>query len=207
MLQLIEKQNGTIKFRGKNMEEFDVTQLRKLFGVVFQDFSRFKMTLYENISLAGIQSTSPLNEQEAVLKAGKKTGVDLLAQNYPEGYNTLLGKDFYDGTDLSVGQWQKVALARAFLRNSEVVFLDEPTAALDTKTEQEVFEQFLSLAEDKTAILISHRFSVTPFVDRILTLENGKLIEDGTHAELMTLNGKYAKMYKTQANMYLADAP
>jgi ABC-type multidrug transport system fused ATPase/permease subunit len=130
------------------------------------------------------------------------TGVDEIARKAPQGYETLLGKEFLNGTDLSGGQWQKIALARGFVRDASVIFLDEPTASLDAKTEKAVFEQFLSLAEDKTAIVISHRLFITPLVDRIFVLEQGRLIEQGRHDQLLERDGVYARMYKTQAGMY-----
>ena len=184
------------------MKDWNIALLRDECGVVFQDFSRFKLTLFENIALAAKENLSLKAKKEAIFKAAKLTGVDQIAGSSSVGYDTQLGKEFQNGTDLSGGQWQKVALARAFLRDASVIFLDEPTASLDAKTEQAIFEQFLTLSQDKTAILISHRFSITPKVDRVLTIENGRLIEQGTHNQLMEMGGVYAQMYKTQASMY-----
>jgi len=202
MLRLLEPDEGTITFRGADLKEWDVPALRKIFGVVFQDFSRFKLTLFENIGLAKNGSSTISERDEAVFRAARLTGVDEIAKNAPQGYETQLGKEFLNGTDLSGGQWQKVALARGFVRDASVIFLDEPTASVDPKTEKTVFEQLLSLAEGKTAIVISHRLFITPLVDHIFVLEQGRLIEQGTHDELMERDGVYARMYKTQAGMY-----
>lgn len=202
MLRLLEPSRGSITFRGIDLKAWDVASLRKTFGVVFQDFSKFKLTLYENIALAGNGHSSISDRDNAVFRAARLTGVDEIAKKAPQGYETQLGKEFLNGTDLSGGQWQKVALARGFVRDASVIFLDEPTASLDAKTEKAVFEQFLSLAEDKTAIVISHRLFITPLVDRIFVLEQGRLIEEGRHDQLLKLDGVYARMYKTQAGMY-----
>jgi ATP-binding cassette subfamily B protein len=202
MLRLLEPDRGSIRFRGLHLEAWDVSSLRKMFGVVFQDFSKFKLTLYENIALAGNGHSTLSDRDNAVFRAARLTGVDEIARKAPQGYETLLGKEFLNGTDLSGGQWQKIALARGFVRDASVIFLDEPTASLDAKTEKAVFEQFLSLAEDKTAIVISHRLFITPLVDRIFVLEQGRLIEQGRHDQLLERDGVYARMYKTQAGMY-----
>ena len=199
MLRLLEPNQGVIRFRGIDLKEWDVLSLRKMFGVVFQDFLRFKLTLYENIALA----TNGFGDRDDnVFRAARLAGVDEIAKIAPHGYETLLGKEFVDGAELSGGGWQKVALARGFVRNASVIFLDEPTASLDAKTEKALFEQFLSLAVDKTAIIISHRLFVTPLVDRILVLDHGRLIEEGRHDDLIQRDGVYASMYKTQAGMY-----
>lgn len=202
MLRLLEPDQGTIKFRGTDLVDWDIATLREQFGVVFQDFSRFKLTLYENIALATKAPLSSEVTKDAVFKAAKLTGIDEIVKATPGGYSTQLGTEFLNGIDISGGQWQKIALARAFVRDASVIILDEPTASLDAKTEKAILEQFLSLAQDKTAVLISHRLSITPMVDRILVLENGHLIEAGTHNRLIELNGRYAHMYKTQARMY-----
>lgn len=202
MLRLLEPDQGSITFRSLDLRAWDVASLRKTFGVVFQDFSKFKLTLYENIALAKNGGSTVRERDDAVLRAARMTGVDEIAARVPQGFETQLGKEFPNGTDLSGGQWQKIALARGFVRDASVIFLDEPTASLDAKTEKAVFEQFLSLAENKTAIVISHRLFITPLVDRIFVLEHGRLIEEGSHDQLMERDGVYASMYNTQAGMY-----
>jgi len=201
MLRLLEPDEGTISFRGADLKAWDPLTLRKNFGVVFQDFSKFKLTLYENIALA-LNGNSASDRDAAVFNAARLAGVDEIAGRVPKGYETQLGKEFQNGTDLSGGQWQRVALARGFVRDAKVVFLDEPTASLDAKTEQAIFEQLMTLAQDKTAIIISHRLFVTPLVDRILVIEQGRLVEEGNHAQLMKQEGVYAEMFKTQVEMY-----
>jgi len=141
-------------------------------------------------------------EDRAVFSAARVAGVDEIANRVPQGYETQLGKEFLNGTDLSGGQWQRIALARGFVRNADVIFLDEPTASLDAKTEKALIDQLMVLAQDKTAIMISHRLFVTLTVDRILVLEHGRLVEEGTHQQLMKLDGVYAAMFKTQVGMY-----
>ena len=201
MLRLLEPDEGAIRFRGINLKAWDSTALRKIFGVVFQDFSKFKLTLYENIALA-LNGGSTSNHRDAVFSAARVAGVDEIANRVPQGYETQLGKEFLNGTDLSGGQWQRIALARGFVRNAEVIFLDEPTASLDAETEKALIDQLMVLAQNKTAIIISHRLFVTPMVDRILVLEHGRLVEEGTHQQLMKQDGVYAEMFKTQVGMY-----
>jgi ATP-binding cassette subfamily B protein len=201
MLRLLEPDEGTINFRGIDLSAWDVLTLRKNFGVVFQDFSKFKLTLYENIALA-LNGGHASDHRDAVFNAARLAGVDEIASHAPQGYDTQLGKEFWKGVDLSGGQWQRLALARGFVRDASVVFLDEPTAALDAKTEQALFEQLMALAQDKTAIVISHRLFVTPLVDRILVLHQGRLVEEGRHDQLMKHDGVYAEMFKTQVGMY-----
>lgn len=202
MLRLLEPDEGTISFRGVDLKAWDVLTLRKNFGVVFQDFSKFKLTLYENIALALNGGPASDYRDAAVFNAARLAGVDEIASHAPQGYDTQLGKEFLKGTDLSGGQWQRIALARGFVRDASVVFLDEPTAALDAKTEKALFEQLIALTQDKTAIVISHRLFVTPLVDRILVLEHGRLVEKGRHDQLMKHDGVYAEMFKTQVGMY-----
>ena len=202
MLRLLEPDEGTISFRGIDLKAWYVLALRKNFGVVFQDFSKFKLTLYENIALALNGNSTPAQRDAAVFTAGRLAGVDEIAGRVPKGYETQLGKEFLNGTDLSGGQWQRIALARGFVRDAQVVFLDEPTASLDAETEKALFEQLMTLAHDKTAIIISHRLFVTPLVDRILVLDRGRLVEEGSHDQLMKQDGVYAEMFKTQVGMY-----
>lgn len=202
MLRLLEPDAGTIRFRGIDLKAWDVLTLRKNFGVVFQDFSKFKLSIYENIALALNGGSVSERRDAAVFNAARLAGVDEIASRASHGYHTQLGKEFSTGTDLSGGQWQRIALARGFVRDAGVVFLDEPTAALDAKTEKALFEQLLDLAQDKTAIVISHRLFVTPLVDRILVFEDGRLIETGQHDQLMKHGGAYAEMFKTQVGMY-----
>ncbi|HKU75622.1 MAG TPA: ABC transporter ATP-binding protein, partial [Pyrinomonadaceae bacterium] len=202
MLRLLEPDEGTISFRGIDLKAWDVATLRKNFGVVFQDFSKFKLTLYENIALALNGGCASDHRDAAVFNAARLAGVDEIAGRAPQGYDTQLGKEFSKGTDLSGGQWQRIALARGFVRDASVVFLDEPTAAVDAKTEKFIFEQLMDLAQDKTAIVISHRLFVTPLVDRILVFERGRLVEEGRHDQLMKYDGVYAEMFKTQVGMY-----
>lgn len=199
MLRLLEPDEGAIRFRGISLKAWDATALRKMFGVVFQDFSKFKLTLYENIALA-LNGAS--NNRDAVFNAARVAGVDEIVNRVPQGYETQLGKEFLNGTDLSGGQWQRIALARGFVRNADVIFLDEPTASLDAKTEKALIDQLMVLAQDRTAIIISHRLFVTPMVDRILVFEHGRLVEEGTHQQLMKQDGVYAEMFKTQVGMY-----
>jgi ATP-binding cassette subfamily B protein len=201
MLGLLQPDEGEINFRGIDLRQWDLPMFRELCGVVFQDFARFKLTLHENIALA-VNGKSPADQNEAVLRAAELTGVDEIATRASNGYATHLGNEFVQGTELSGGQWQKVALARGFARDPEVIFLDEPNVSLDVKSEHAMFEQLLSVARHKTTIVISHRFAITPMVDRILVLEHGRLIEEGTHDQLMQLDGAYARMYKAQAGMY-----
>lgn len=202
MLRLLEPYDGTISFRGIDIQAWDVLTLRKNFGVVFQDFSKFKLTLYENIALALNGGATSSYREAAVFNAARLAGVDEIAGREPQGYDTPLGKEFSQGTDLSGGQWQRIALARGFVRDASIVFLDEPTAALDAKTEKALFEQLMNLAQDKTAIVISHRLFVTPLVDRILVLDRGRLVEEGRHDQLIKRGGIYAEMFKTQVGMY-----
>ena len=167
--------------------------------MIFQDYVRYNLTARENIWLGNV-NLSP--DHKRIVTAARHAGVDDVIAGLKNGYETVLGKWFEDGEELSIGEWQKVALARAFLRDAQIVILDEPTSAMDAKTEYEVFNKFRQLAEDQTAIIISHRFSTVRMADRIYVLENGKISENGTHDELIRHGGTYAHMFETQAQYY-----
>ncbi|TMD50892.1 MAG: ABC transporter ATP-binding protein, partial [Chloroflexi bacterium] len=146
-----------------------------------------------------------LNDRESIVTAGRRGGADELISGLPAGYDTALGKWFDAGVNLSGGEWQKVALARAFMREAPILLLDEPTAALDAQAEYDLFERLKALTAGKTAVYISHRFSTVRRADRILFLEHGRLVEEGTHEELMRLNGRYARLFRMQAAAYTDD--
>jgi ATP-binding cassette subfamily B protein len=160
---------------------------------------KYHLTAIENIWLSNIE-LSPTDEK--ISKAAFRSGADDVIKSLPHGYDTILGKWFDQGEELSIGQWQKIALARAFLRDSQVIVLDEPTSALDPKAEYEVFKKFRQLIKGQSAILISHRLSTVRMADRIYLLEKGRIAESGTHDELIQLGGTYAHLFETQAQNY-----
>jgi ATP-binding cassette subfamily B protein len=173
--------------------------LRERIGVIFQDFVRYQATARENIGFGRIEY---LDDRERIENAARRGGADEVVEELPEGYDTMLGKFFDKGQELSGGQWQKMALGRAFMRDGEVLVLDEPTSALDAEKEYEIFQRFRDLTEGKIALLISHRFSTVRMADRIAVLEDGSLIELGTHPELLEKDGTYARLFNMQAEGY-----
>ncbi|MBP0017162.1 MAG: ABC transporter ATP-binding protein [Cyanobacteria bacterium SBLK] len=197
--RLYDIDRGSITIDGIDLREFPVTALRREISIVFQDYARYHLTVKENIWLGNIDS--PL-DSDKIIAAARDAGVDELISQLPQGYETILGKRFDGGEELSVGQWQKVALARSFLRDSQLLILDEPNSALDPKAEERVFQQFHQLLEDKAAILISHRLSSVKMADRIYVMEKGRIAESGTHEELMQLGGIYFSLFETQAQYY-----
>lgn len=190
---------GRILVDGVDLHRFDLRQWHKKIGVIFQDFVHYQFTAAENIGFGQIEHS---NDQERVVTAAKKGGAHEVLENLPHGYATRLGKWFEDGFQLSIGQWQKVALSRAFMRQAELLILDEPTAALDAQHEFQIFEQFHELTEGKMAVLISHRFSTVRMADRIALIEKGKITELGSHVELMVNEGTYAQLFNLQAQGY-----
>jgi len=190
---------GTIRLDGTPLRDFTPEALRREIGVVFQDYMRYGFTARQNIWVGdtSLPATSP-----AIEGAAKAAGVDATIRRLPHGYETQLGRQFDGGTDLSIGEWQKIAIARAILRDSQIVILDEPTSALDAQAELEVFEQFARLAEGRTTLLISHRLSTVRMADRIYVLDRGRIIESGTHDELMQNPLKYAQLFDMQARRY-----
>lgn len=199
LLRMYEPTEGRILLDGKDIWSFDASEYQKLFGVIFQDFVRYYFTAKENIAVGQIDE---LDNQPRIEYAAKKSLADQVVEELPGKYEQPLGKRFHDGKELSGGQWQKVALARAYMKNAEVIVLDEPTAALDARAEFEAFERFTELSEGKTAVLISHRFSTVRMADRILVLRNGGILEIGTHEELLENGSLYAELFNYQAQGY-----
>jgi ATP-binding cassette subfamily B protein len=197
--RLYDPTEGQILLDGVDLREYDLDDLHHEIGVIFQDFMRYEMTARENIGIGRVERDH--SEQEIERAAEKSLAASVVAK-LPQHYDQMLGRRFEGGVELSGGEWQRVALARAYLRDAQLLILDEPTAALDAKSELEVFERFAELTEDKMALLISHRFSTVRMADRIVVLEGGQLVEEGTHAQLMALGGRYAGMFEMQAASY-----
>jgi ATP-binding cassette subfamily B protein len=199
LTRLYDPDDGEICIGGRNIKEYDLKELREQVGVIFQDYVTYYMTARENI---GVGRIAEIEDKELVTSAARKSGANAVIERLPDGYDTMLGKWFEKGTQLSGGEWQKVALARAFMRDARILILDEPTSSLDAQAEYEVFSHFRVLTEGKTAIFISHRFSTVRLADRIFVLENGGILENGSHEELMQLNGRYAELFNLQAEAY-----
>lgn len=198
---LYEPSEGRVLLDGKDVRAWDRDELLERFGVVFQDFNQYQLKMSENV---GVGSVEHLEEGTRIERAAERGGADAVASGLASGLETPLGRWFQDGAELSGGQWQKVALSRGFMREqADILILDEPTAALDAEAEHAVFERFRSLAKDRTTIIISHRFPTVRMADRILVLEQGEIIEDGTHATLLEANKTYAHLYRLQAEGYL----
>lgn len=199
LCRLYTPSSGVISVDREEISSIPRAELREKISVVFQDYAPYNLTAKENIWLGDITKEFDL---EKIKEAARKSGINNKIESLPKGYETLLGKFFEKGEELSIGEWQKMALARAFWRDSQIIVLDEPTSALDPKAEYEMFKQFCEIARDKTAIIISHRLSTIRMVDRVYVLHNAGIVEQGTHAELMSLGGKYAEMFNLQARNY-----
>jgi ATP-binding cassette subfamily B protein len=197
--RLYDPTEGRILLEGIDLREYDLADLRLNVGIIFQDYLRYQMTFAQNIAVGNInqKENRPLIESSA-----QRSMADVLAAKLPGSYDQMLGKRFADGVELSGGEWQKVALARAYMRNAQLLILDEPTSALDARAEFEVFQRFAELTKGKSAVLISHRFSTVRMADRILVLEKGELIEIGSHEELLIKGGRYAELFDLQAMGY-----
>src|SRR5665213_934517 len=197
--RLYDPSEGQILLDGIDLREYDLADLHAEIGVIFQDFMRYEMTARENIEVGRIEV--PHSQEEIEYAAEKSLASEVVAR-LEGGYDQMLGRRFEGGVDLSGGEWQKLALARAYLRDAQLLILDEPTASLDARSELEVFERFAELTHDKMALLISHRFSTVRMADRIVVLEGGRLVEEGSHAQLIALGGRYAGMFEMQAASY-----
>jgi ATP-binding cassette subfamily B protein len=199
LARLYDPTEGRILLDGRDLRDYDLDQLRDRIGVVFQDFVRFHFTAAENIAMGRIEA---LGDQGRISEAAERSLADAVIARLPLGFAQPLGRRFAGGVELSGGEWQKVAIARAYMRNADVLVLDEPTSALDARSEFEVFQRFRDLSAGRTTLLISHRFSTVRIADRIIVLDGGRIIESGTHQALLAHGGLYAEMFELQAAGY-----
>lgn len=199
LCRLYDPCDGKIEVDGIDIRNFDVKSYRKEISIIFQDYARYNFTARDNILFGNINLSA---QDDQIIAAAKKSGADSVITGLRNGYDTTLGKLFDGGEELSIGEWQKIALGRAFLRNAQIIVLDEPTSALDPMAEAEVCEKFHQLAAGRTAFLISHRLSTVKMADRILVLQDGTIVESGTHDDLLSRAGNYARLFETQAKNY-----
>jgi ATP-binding cassette subfamily B protein len=199
LTRLYDPTGGAILLDGVDLRDYDLEDLSGQIAVIFQDFMRYDMIAMDNISVGQIEER---DNRARIDEAARKSLADLLIQKFPLGYEQMLGRRFEGGVDLSGGEWQRIALARAYLRDAQVLILDEPTAALDARAEHQVFERFAELTAGKMALLISHRFSTVKMADRIVVLEKGQITEEGSHNELVAQGGRYSEMFELQASNY-----
>lgn len=197
--RLYDPAEGRILLDGIDLREYNVEELRMQIGVIFQDFIRYQMPVNQNIAVGNINEVS---NAELIQTSSRQSLAHPVVERLPDKYEQMLGRRFNNGVDLSGGEWQKIALARAYMKDAQLLILDEPTAALDARAEYEVFQRFADLTKGKTAVLISHRFSTVRMADRIVVLDNGQLIEMGSHEELLQKGGRYAELFRLQAMGY-----
>jgi ATP-binding cassette subfamily B protein len=199
LARLYDPDEGRILLDGDDLREYDLFALRANIGVIFQDFMRYNFTAADNIAVGRIEAR---DDRGRIVESAERSLADEVIRKLPKGYEQLLGKRFRTGVDLSGGEWQKIAIARAYMRDAQLLILDEPTAALDARAEFEVFQRFKELSEGKTVVLISHRFSSVRMADRIVVLKDGTVEAEGTHAELLQQRGRYAELFELQAAGY-----
>lgn len=199
LARLYDPIEGQVMIDGNDVRAYDPADLRNEVGVIFQDYVTYQLTARENIGLA---RTERIDDMSLITAAAEQSGAHRVIADLPSGYDTLLGRWFEQGHQLSGGEWQKIALARAFMRDAQILILDEPTASLDARAEYDLFLRMRELTAGKTAVFISHRFSTVRLADRILVLDDGQLVEQGTHDELMVLGGLYAELFSLQAASY-----
>jgi ABC-type multidrug transport system fused ATPase/permease subunit len=200
LTRLYEPTEGVIRLDGLDLRDWDADALRKRIGVIFQDFIRYQLRVGENIGVGHVES---VDDRASWQRAAHKGMADAFIAKLPEGYETQLGRWFGGGQELSVGQWQKIALSRAFMREeADILVLDEPTSAMDAEAEAEVFQRFRALSERRMGIVISHRFSTVRMADQIVVLVDGRIVEQGSHDQLIALNGRYARLFELQAEGY-----
>jgi ATP-binding cassette subfamily B protein len=199
LTRLYDPDEGQVLINGRDIRDYDLRALRAQIGVIFQDYVTYFLSASRNIGVGRVQH---IDEREEVRAAAAKSGADAVIERLPAGYESMLGKWFESGQQLSGGEWQKIALARAFMRDAQILILDEPTSSLDPQAEYEVFARFRELTAGKSAIFISHRFSTVRLANRILVLEHGGILEHGTHQELLALGGRYTQLFTLQAEAY-----
>lgn len=199
LCRLYDVDKGDILINGLSIKEIDLNDWYRALGVLFQDFVRYEYKAKENIHFGKVEEKENIKK---IIEAAISSGADSMIRKLEHGYEQMLGRTFTGGIELSIGQWQKMALARGFFRNAPVLILDEPTAAIDAKAETEIFNRVEKLSRDKTVIIISHRFSTVRNADKIYVIDNGKIIESGSHKQLIDLNGQYANLFKLQAKGY-----
>ncbi|WP_259618432.1 ABC transporter ATP-binding protein [Paenibacillus doosanensis] len=200
LLGLYRPTSGRITIDGQDLSDVDPALWRVQTAAVFQDYMKYQLTVRENIGFGNLEM---MNNEKMIHDAAVKGGVDQVIQSLPAMYNTLLGKEFDEqGEDLSIGQWQKLAISRAYIKNASVLVLDEPTSALDAKAEVDVYNHFQNMAENKSVLFISHRLGYAKLTDRIFVLDSGKIVEEGSHDELISINGNYAQLYEIQSQWY-----
>ena len=197
--RLYDPDEGRILLDGRSLREYDLFDLRSNIGVIFQDFVRFHLSAGDNIAVGRIEARG---DRARIEEAARRSLADEVIAKLPAGYEQVIGKRFRTGVELSGGEWQKIAIARAYMRDAQVLILDEPTAALDARAEYQVFQRFKELSQGKTAVLISHRFSSVRMADRIVVLADGRVEDIGTHEELLERGGRYKELFELQAAGY-----